>query len=95
MTDSFDPAHELVHRSPPLGLLASVFVALFAASVVAPFLMTGGAAYPIPYKPIDQLQDYYTRFSDAMRVVAFLQFGATRSETESPSTIVPRTRMAG
>jgi hypothetical protein len=90
MTDSLDPAYELVHRSPPLSLLAGVFVALFLASVGATFLMTGGAAYPIPYKPIDQLQDYYTRFPDVMRVVAFLQFGASIPLGLFTATVVSR-----
>jgi hypothetical protein len=41
MTNSLDPAHELVHHSPPLSLLAGVFATLFVASIAANFLMAG------------------------------------------------------
>ena len=65
-----------VHRSPHPGFVAVVLVLLFAASIAANMLMTGGAPYPTPYDPIPQLQNYYTRFPDAIRLAAFLQFGA-------------------
>ena len=65
-----------IHRSPPPGLVAIVFLLFFAASVVANMVMTGGAPYPTPYLPIADLQDYYTRFPDAIKIAAFLQFGA-------------------
>jgi hypothetical protein len=66
-----------IHRSPPLGIVAIVFVALFAASIVATFAMTGFAPYPTPYTPVAQLQEYYAQFPQALRVAAFLQFGAS------------------
>src|SRR4030095_15181602 len=65
------------HPSPPLALLAIVFAALFLASVAANFLMTDFAPYPVPYNPIPQLQDFYTRFPAALRVVSFLQLSAS------------------
>jgi hypothetical protein len=61
------------HRSPPLSLLACVSVGLFLASLIANALMTGGAAYPIPYNPIEQSRQYYAQFPEVMRVVSFLQ----------------------
>lgn len=77
MSDAVDPMRQVVHRSPPLGLLAGVFVSLFVASLGANVLMTSGTPYPRPYDPIDHLQAYYTQFPNVMSVVAFLQFGAS------------------
>jgi hypothetical protein len=77
MAHPIDTTEDTVHRSPPLALLAVVFAALFIASVAATFLMTDFAPYPVPYNPIGQLQDFYTRFPDAVRVVAFLQMCAS------------------
>jgi hypothetical protein len=59
------------HRSPRLGVLAVVFVGLFLASVAANFMMTGGVPYPIPYNPVEQLQDLLHAISsrDARRVL--------------------------
>jgi hypothetical protein len=80
----------MVHRSPPLGILAIVFTTLFLASMAAIAIMTGGAPYPVPYNPIEQIQDYYTRFPDAMRVVSFLQFGASIPLGLFTATVVSR-----
>jgi hypothetical protein len=76
MAHPLDTREDVVHRSPPLGVLAVVFVVLFVASVAATFLMTDFAPYPVPYNPIAQLQDYYTRFPEAVQLVSFLQMGA-------------------
>jgi hypothetical protein len=81
---------EAVHRSPPLGILAIVFTTLFLASMAVNAIMTGGAPYPVPYNPIQQIQDYYTRFPDAMRVVSFLQFGASIPLGLFTATVVSR-----
>jgi len=77
MAPPIDTNEDAVHRSPPLGWLAIVFGALFIGSIAAIFVLTGFAAYPIPYDPIDQLQNYYTRFPGPVRVVSFLQLGAS------------------
>jgi hypothetical protein len=81
-----------VHRSPPLGFVAVMFVLLFLAGIATTMIMTGGAPYPIPYKPIDQLLDHYTRFPEAMRVTSFIQFGATIPFLVFVATIVSRLR---
>ena len=44
------------HRSPPPGLLASVFFVLFAASIVMHFVLTHGAPYPTPFRSLEALQ---------------------------------------
>jgi hypothetical protein len=77
MIDPLDTSEDVVHRSPPLGILAVVFVALFIASIAANVLMTDFAPYPIPYDPVERLQEYFTRFPSALRVVSFLQMSAS------------------
>jgi hypothetical protein len=69
-------APETVHRSPHPGIVAVVFVLLFAASVAANLLMSGGAPYPRPDLPVADLQDYYLHHGDAIRASAFVQLGA-------------------
>ena len=76
MVESPDP-YDAIHASPPPGMLAVIFVVLFAASIGVNFMMTHGAAYPTPYKPLGELQAYYIRFPEVMRIVSFLQFGAS------------------
>jgi hypothetical protein len=77
MSDELQRDFTSVHASPPLGLVATVFVVLFVASIVANIVMTAGAPYPMPYLPIDKLQDHYLRFPAALRVTSFLQMGAS------------------
>jgi hypothetical protein len=90
MTALPDTSHDAEHRSPPPGALAVVFVLLFLASIATNVVMTRGAPYPIPYKPVEELQDYYVRFPDAVRVVSFLQFGASIPLGLFTATIVSR-----
>jgi hypothetical protein len=90
MAAPIDTDKGLVHRSPPLGWLAIVFGALFMGSVAAIFVLTGFAPYPIPYNPIEELQNYYTRFPDAVRVVSLLQLGASIPLGVYAMTIVSR-----
>src|SRR5262252_343774 len=79
-----------LHRSPPLGVLAIVFTALFLGSMASQAIMTGGAPFPIPYHPASEIQAYYTRFPDVLRVVSFLQFGAAIPLGLFTATIVSR-----
>jgi hypothetical protein len=90
MSERIAENESAVHRSPPLGILAVVFVALFLSSIAANLIMTGGAPYPIPYNPIPTLQDYYTRFPNVMRTVSFLQFGASIPLGLFTATVVSR-----
>ncbi|HZO88599.1 MAG TPA: hypothetical protein VFB38_09695 [Chthonomonadaceae bacterium] len=64
------------HRGPSLGGLGIVFVALFIASQLVMGVMTGGTRFPTPYAPITAAQAYYLQHADAVRIAAFLQFGA-------------------
>ena len=89
-TNDFQTRNDSVHRSPPPGIVAVVFVLFFVASIVANAMMTGGAPYPTPYMSIAELQDYYTRFPHAIRIAAFLQFGAVPPLGIFTATMVSR-----
>jgi hypothetical protein len=100
MMERIENSQTEVHRSPPLGIVAVVFVLLFAASIATNMIMTGGAPYPNPYLPLEQLQDYYTRFPEVMRLTSFLQFGASIPLGIFAATVVScllfhRVRVAG
>src|SRR4030095_7732196 len=72
----FDAARNHVHRSPPLILLAAAHIGLVIGGIVTQSFLSG-APYPTPYDSIQQLQQYYTDFPHVMRIVSFLQFGAS------------------
>jgi hypothetical protein len=84
-----------VHRGPPLGPLAVVFVALFVGSLVVMATMTGGAAYPTPYDPPEAARAYFGPHADVLRIVAFLQFGAAIPLGIYTATVASRLRFLG
>src|SRR5215216_2931974 len=65
-----------VHRSPPLSVLAIVYVLLFIAAQVANVLMTSGPQNLNPYNPIDQSQTYYIEYANGIRVFSFFLFAS-------------------
>ncbi len=65
-----------IHHGPLPGIVAIVFISLFIASLIVSNILTGGAPYPRPYEAAQIAQDYFTRFADAVRINAFLQFGS-------------------
>ena len=50
--------------------------AVFLGSVAASVIMTNGAPYPTPFRPIGDLQAHYLRFPESFRVAGFLQVAA-------------------
>jgi hypothetical protein len=90
MFEEIENRQRNVHPSPPLGILAIVFVVLFAASIATNSIMTSFAPYPTPYLPIEQLQAHYQRFPDASRVVSFFQLCASIPLGLFSSVIVSR-----
>jgi hypothetical protein len=71
-----DDIRSSLHRSPPLGAVAVVFVLLFAASIAVTLASSGGAPYPTPYRAVAEAQQFYARFAGPLRVSALLQLGA-------------------
>jgi hypothetical protein len=84
---------ELRHRGPPLLLVASVFVSLFVGSLVATAAMTGGGHFPSPFEP--GATAFFSDHADAVRVSAFLQFGAAVPLSVFTATATSRLRFLG
>jgi hypothetical protein len=81
------------HAGPPLVLPGALFMLLFVASLVAGTLLTDGAPYPNPFGT-DGLR-YFADHAAAVRVVAFLQFGAAIPLGIFTATVVSRFRFLG
>jgi hypothetical protein len=77
VADARGLSHETAHRSPPLGVLALVFAALYIASVVVALTMAGADPYPGPETSFGGFVGYSTEYPNAMHVVSFLQFSAS------------------
>jgi hypothetical protein len=83
------------HRGPSLGALGVVFVSLFAASLVVTGVMTGGAHFPTPYEPVALAQDYFSRYAEVIRIVAFFQLGAAIPLGIFTATVTSRLKFLG
>jgi hypothetical protein len=79
-----------VHRSPPLGPVAVVFLGLFVASIAVNAILTRGAPYPTPYRPIAELQAHYLRFAGVLELTALLQLAAMMPLAVYAATAVSR-----
>ena len=82
--------HFLRHAGPPLALPAVVFLALFAGSLVLGAILTGGTAPPIPFGATDASLRFFVDHATAVRVAAFLQFGAAVPLAIFTATVVSR-----
>jgi hypothetical protein len=81
------------HQSPPLALLASVFVGLFLASLVVGTALAAGAHFPSPFLPgADQ---YFARHRGAVELAAVLQFGAAVPLGLFTATVTSRLQFLG
>jgi hypothetical protein len=70
------PSDAARHRGPSLVIVAIVYVALFAASVVLPTMMSGGQHFPSPFGPPEVSARYFEEHAGAVRLAAFLQLGS-------------------
>ena len=82
------------HAGPPLLLPGGVFVALCIASFASLATMTGFAAYPTPFDPTDGSR-YFAEHASAVRIAAFLQFGAAMPLGLFTATLASRLRFLG
>lgn len=78
------------HAGPPLALPAVVFPVLFAASLVLGAILTGGTPPPIPFGATDASLRFFADHATAVRVAAFLQFGAAVPLGIFTATVVSR-----
>lgn len=81
------------HRGPSLLAVAIVFVSLFVASLVTVAAMTGGGHFPSPFEPA--ATTFFSDHADAVRVSAFLQFGAAVPLAIFTATATSRLRFLG
>src|SRR5215510_5899366 len=83
------------HAGPPLTIPAFVCTGLFLGSLVIGALMTGGTPPPIPFHATDESLRYFVDYSTAVRIAAFLQFGAAIPLGIFTATVVSRFQFLG
>jgi hypothetical protein len=84
-----------VHKGPPLVLLAVVFTVLFFAAVIGSTVMAGGEHFPSPYQAEHLSSFYFAQHANAVRLNAFLQFGAAVPLGLFAAVCVSRLRFLG
>lgn len=87
--------NEARHRGPNLGAVSVVYTLLFLLSLVVTAIMTRGSHFPSPFKAPDLAQAFFARNGDAVRVGAFLQFGAAVPLGIFTATVVSRMQFLG
>ena len=87
--------NEARHRGPHLGAVSLVYTLLFLASLVVTGIMTRGGHIPSPFQAADQSQTFFLQNSAAMRMSAFLQFGAAIPLGIFTATVVSRLQFLG
>jgi hypothetical protein len=83
------------HAGPSLVAVAIVFVALFVGSLVVTAVMTGGEHFPSPFEPAATARAFFAAHADAVRLGAFLQFGAAAPLAIFTATASSRLRFLG
>src|ERR1700722_7977942 len=83
------------HRGPSLLLLAVVVAGLFSGSLVMVAAMTHGGHFPSPFEPTATTSAFFTENRDAIRLGAFLQFGASVPLAIFAATASSRLRFLG
>lgn len=83
------------HRGPSLVVVALVFAGLFIASLVLTAALTGGRHFPSPFEPATVAAAFFTEHAGAVRLSAFLQFGAAIPLAIFTATATSRLRFLG
>jgi hypothetical protein len=78
-----------------LAALSVVYTILFLASLVVTAIMTKGGHFPSPFIAPDLAQAFFARNGNAVRIAAFLQFGAAVPLGIFTATIVSRLQFLG
>lgn len=87
--------NEARHRGPHLGALSVVYAVLFLASLVETAIVTKGGHISSPFISADLVQAFFARNGEAVRIAAFLQFGAAVPLGIFAATIVSRLQFLG
>jgi len=87
--------NEARHRGPNLAALSVVYTILFLASLVVTAIMTKGAHFPSPFIAPDLAQGFFATNGNAVRIAAFLQFGAAIPLGIFTATVVSRLQFLG
>lgn len=86
--------NEVRHRGPHLGTVSIVYTSLFLASLVITGIMTG-SHIPSPFQAPDASQSFFSQNPNAVRIGAFLQFGAAIPLGIFTATAVSRLQFLG
>jgi hypothetical protein len=89
------PAPLILHRGPPLGLVAAVYTALFLASLYPVVSFSGGAHFPAPWVPGSMLATFFQEHPHRTLWCAVLQFGAAIPLGIFTATVVSRLHFLG
>jgi len=87
--------NEARHRGPNLAALSVVYAILFLASLVVTAIMTKGDHFPSPFIAPELAQAFFARNGNAVRIAAFLQFGAAVPLGIFTATVVSRLQFLG
>lgn len=90
-----EPIPEARHRGPNLGILGVVYTVLFLANLAATMIMTKGGHFPSPFVAPDSAHAFFAEHGDAVRIAAFLQFGAAIPLGIFTATVVSRLQFLG
>lgn len=83
------------HRSPPLGILAVVFTALFCAGLYPVTYFGGRPSFPVPWAPAHAVLAFFQQRAGAAVLCAFLHFGSAIPLGIFTAAIVSRLRFLG
>jgi hypothetical protein len=87
--------NEARHRGPNLAALSVVYTILFLASLVVTAIMTKGGHFPSPFIAPESARAFFARNGNAVRIAAFLQFGAAVPLGIFTATVVSRLQFLG
>jgi hypothetical protein len=83
------------HAGPPLGIVASVFVALFLIGLYFVTTFAGSPAFPGPWEPAATIINYFQTRPSAVLLCAFFQFGSAVPLGIFTASVVSRLRFLG
>lgn len=83
------------HASPPLGIVAIVFMVLFCAGLIPVTTLGGKPAFPGPWEPLQTITAFFQARPSAVVLCAFLQFGAAIPLGIFTASAVSRFRFLG